>query len=314
VLANNQNLAGDRVAITAYSTQARIQVLNEAGNGYIILDNATIDALARQANASDNYLVGSSGADLIDGLAGDDTLDGGNGLDTLIGGLGNDHLNGGAGNDSLTGGDGQDILNGDLGNDSLFGGAGNDVLQDVDGANLLDGGDGDDFLGGGAANTLDGGAGNDTLYGDGGTWSGGTGNDNYVFVGYDGENVAISDLDASGGNTDLLSLSANPYELLFRHSGNDLLINRMSTTASIRIKDWYAGADHHIETIQTWGSGTVDYGASYNGVLVDTNVQMLVDAMANFQPATGQTEVSDPGLRTLIGQAWTIAVEYGSMD
>ncbi|MGM3309649.1 DUF4347 domain-containing protein [Anabaena sp. WFMT] len=62
----------------------------------------------------------------------------------LIGGDGKDLLLGRAGNDILMGGDGDDILNGDEGNDILTGGAGNDVLNGGAGADSLTGGTGDD--------------------------------------------------------------------------------------------------------------------------------------------------------------------------
>jgi hypothetical protein len=64
------------------------------------------------------YLIGSTGAD---------TLNGSEFIDYIYGGLGNDVINGGKGDDALSGGDGNDTLRGDEGNDGLQGGAGNDT-------------------------------------------------------------------------------------------------------------------------------------------------------------------------------------------
>jgi Ca2+-binding RTX toxin-like protein len=122
-----------------------------------------------------DVLVGSEGADLIEGLAGNDTLNGGDGDDELQGGVGFDLLRGDAGNDLLVARDGFDTLEGGSGNDTLQGNAGNDVMSGGDDEDLLIGGIGSDVMSGDAGNdllegqggfdTLDGGAGADTLQG-----------------------------------------------------------------------------------------------------------------------------------------------------
>lgn len=125
-------------------------------------------------------ILGTAGADLlngseidetIDGAGGNDTLFGRGGNDTLLGGRGNDRLWGGDNNDRLSGGAGNDTLSGDKGNDTLAGDGGNDLLYGGAGADILQGGAGDDLLDGGGQNDrLEGMDGNDTL-------RGGTGND-----------------------------------------------------------------------------------------------------------------------------------------
>lgn len=75
----------------------------------------------------DNRLYGHGGADILTGLGGDDLLDGGEGNDTLDGGAGADLLIGGSGADTVSGGDGDDIIFYDL-LDSVDGGAGFDTL------------------------------------------------------------------------------------------------------------------------------------------------------------------------------------------
>ncbi|MES2337837.1 MAG: hypothetical protein V4537_07075 [Pseudomonadota bacterium] len=131
--------------------------------------------------AGNDILGGDAGADWIEGEAGDDALYGGTGIDVLIGGSGRDILTGDAGDDRLAGdgdddtlwgGDGRDVLDGgagddllqgDAGDDRIAGGAGNDQLTGGAGVDELLGGDGDDLITGELTDTIDGGAGRDTL-------------------------------------------------------------------------------------------------------------------------------------------------------
>ena len=114
------------------------------------------DDIVGSANA--DTLVGSKFNEEIRGLAGDDLLTGKAGEDTLRGGEGNDLLKGGSGNDSLVG---------EAGNDILEGNNGNDILKGIDGKDLLKGGQGNDTLVGGlGADIVLGGNDNDYLYGD----------------------------------------------------------------------------------------------------------------------------------------------------
>jgi len=72
----------------------------------------------------------------------------------------------------------------------------------------------------------------------------------------------------------------------------------IGTDDAVSIKDWYAGTDHKIEQIET----------STGAVLVDTQVQQLVSAMAAFvPPATGEFELSQTlsdELEPVIASAW----------
>ncbi|MBD2530365.1 calcium-binding protein [Nostoc flagelliforme FACHB-838] len=165
-----------------------------------------LNDLSNNVNGFDNS------DDVINGQGGDDVIDGLSGNDILRGGAGNDTLNGGAGNDTLSvdyraGEDtsnadyseGDNVLSGGDGNDylsvfnfspsppffsqeerpsyknTLNGGAGDDTLSTsgLSGDNLLSGDDGNDTLSASDAfgnNTLNGGAGDDIL-------TGGNGND-----------------------------------------------------------------------------------------------------------------------------------------
>jgi len=106
-------------------------------------------------SGSGDFIIGSSGANLLKGMGGDDTINAGGGNDSLQGGGGSDVLKGAGGNDSihggnqgdtLSGGDGNDTLDGGNGNDSLSGGDGNDRLIEGAGTDSLTGGAGHDFI------------------------------------------------------------------------------------------------------------------------------------------------------------------------
>jgi Ca2+-binding RTX toxin-like protein len=162
-------------------------VYAEAGNDTVV------------GSSGADILYGEDGDDTLDGGADNDSLQGGNGNDSLIGGSGNDSLNGGIGNDFVNASDGDDRVWAGEGFDTLDGGAGNDLLilnlanqtnnlsidNPASGINLanivtatnfeqfnLTGGSGNDrfiqsgLLGGivhRASDSLDGGAGNDSL-------------------------------------------------------------------------------------------------------------------------------------------------------
>lgn len=84
---------------------------------------AFTDSLVSIENA-----IGGQGADRLTGSSAAQSLDGGAGNDTVSAAGGNDTLDGGAGNDTIQGGDGNDSLGAGLGNDAMQGGNGNDIL------------------------------------------------------------------------------------------------------------------------------------------------------------------------------------------
>jgi serralysin len=134
----------------------------------------------------DLFSGSSTDNDTIDGGAGNDVISGGAGADIIHGGIGDDTITGGAGTatavDQLFGDDGNDIIKaGNTDNGALLdGGTGNDQLYGGLAANTMNGGDGNDYLsGGGGQDIMHGNAGNDTLKGGTGaaTMSGDDGND-----------------------------------------------------------------------------------------------------------------------------------------
>lgn len=131
-----------------------------------------------------------------------DIIDGGAGSDIILGGEGDDVIQGGTGADVISGGYDNDVVFGEEGDDLIFGDQIDGELRDVEAVNpsskaningndYLDGGEGDDRIyGQGGSDYLRGGAGNDTLYGDeyGASYSGddfldGGDGDDYLYGG-----------------------------------------------------------------------------------------------------------------------------------
>jgi Ca2+-binding RTX toxin-like protein len=178
------------------------QVSGDAGND-ILTGGIGEDTLDGEGGW--DVVIGGGGDDLAEGGSGDDAVIGGNGDDTLAGQAGHDWVQGGTGDDVATGNSGDDAVIGDTGADDLDGGDGDDLLvggevfsRDLTTAELAAmrdaaaaGGDAvlpDDIdyavTDDGDADTLTGGAGDDTLIlGDGDTASGGDGDDLFYLLG-----------------------------------------------------------------------------------------------------------------------------------
>ena len=142
----------------------------------------------------------------------------------LYGTSGNDNIYISKGRGILHGGDGNDTLKAsqyDIANDILDGGAGDDTLWGYKGDDIL--------IGGG---------GNDNLYG-------GEGNDTYVFAKGHGKDL-ISD---EAGEADTIQfLDVNFEEVKFRKKGNTLFIYGYNEGDSVEIKDFFIGwVNHSIE-------------------------------------------------------------------
>ncbi|WP_459970743.1 calcium-binding protein [Nocardioides pyridinolyticus] len=101
------------------------------------------------AGGGRDIVFGKGGDDVVCGNRGDDVLDGGDGDDELLGAAGDDFATGVDGDDEIRGGRGRDVLNfGDEedGNDFVAGGDGDDDLHAGVGRDRLFGNDGDDSL------------------------------------------------------------------------------------------------------------------------------------------------------------------------
>jgi len=275
-------------------------------------------AVTGMGNALANSLTGNSGNNILTGLAGNDTLNGGDGNDILNGGVGSDNIQAGANNDLILLGSTLEFAVGE----TIDGGADTDTLRYTgaaagtltltnlvsnieqvqianaagfttgvaainvnaaavtsngmtlignNGANVLTGTGLDDSLIGNAGNDiLNGGGGNDML-------NGGLGNDTFGFALGDGQDLVQ---DNSGTADSVLFQSGiNPLDLIISQQANDLRIAIEGTTDQITVQDWYTGAANRMETIQA-GNGQV---------LLSTQVETLIQAMAAFTTNTGVT-------------------------
>jgi Ca2+-binding RTX toxin-like protein len=121
----------------------------------------------------EDFCVGTNKDDTLNGSEVTDRIYGLGGIDQLFGNGGDDKLLGGKGTDTIKGGEGADTASGQTqGADKIYGEGGDDDLSDdswvcrdrcIDDKNLLDGGDGEDYLYG--DNKLYGGPGNDEVHG-----------------------------------------------------------------------------------------------------------------------------------------------------
>ncbi|MDT3737255.1 MAG: calcium-binding protein [Denitratisoma sp.] len=193
-------------------------------------------------------------------LAGNDTaqtLTGYATADVIAAAGGNDSVSGGAGNDTIDGGAGADNLSGGDGNDTVSGGADNDYVYGNNGNDVLDGGAGSDYVAGGA------------------------GSDTYLMGRGAGADTAYEN-DSTAGNTDSVLIGADVAvdQLWFRHVGSNLEVSIIGTSDRMTIQNWYSGSAYHVEQFRT----------ADNRLLLDTQVENLVQAMAAFSPpAAGQT-------------------------
>jgi Ca2+-binding RTX toxin-like protein len=168
------------------------------------------DDILESRNGADT-LLGASGNDRLvdnnDELGGDDLLDGGADTDTIALGEGDDNVIGGLGVDTVTLDIGDDTLRlDDIANDGPSGETKN-IRSDVEAVN---GGGGNDHLfGNGATNTLVGGSGNDAIDGGGGSddLEGGSGADQLNggadfdlvrYSGFLGQTITLDDVGNDG--------------------------------------------------------------------------------------------------------------------
>ena len=265
-------------------------------------------------------------------------LSGGGGNDVLTGRAGNDYLDGGVGADRMAGGKGDDTYVvdtvGDVvtevaneGIDLVYAGVTYTLPANVENLTLTGsalgapsshvpagvtlptlpanssapgtnatGNDRDNVLvGNERKNTLTGGAGNDTLDGGAGDDKlvGGIGNDTYILRrGYGAD--TITEDDTTAGNVDVARFADDiTYDQLwFRKHGNDLEVVVIGSNDRFSLQDWYKGSRYHVEQFKTSDGKT----------LLDSQVQNLVSAMAEFSPpAAGQTTLSTDYQRALGG-------------
>lgn len=226
------NVGDQIVELSGAGTDTVLSSINFSLAGTNLENLTIVGATGRTGvgNALANLLTGGAGADTLDGGDGKDVLDGGAGDDTLIGGLGDDTFlvdsagdliveAAGGGADTVLATSSGYVLSANIetltyvgaggftgtGNDqanTLNGGAGDDSLSGAGGDDHLNGGLGVDTLNGGdGKDTLDGGAGADIM-------AGGAGNDSYVV-----DDALDQIVELSGGGTDSVKVSASAWTL-----------------------------------------------------------------------------------------------------
>ncbi len=159
---------------------SRVDFEGSSGDDLLEADSDFPLPISARGNAGSDTILGGAGPDWFRGQDGDDFLDARGGDDTLEAGNGNDTAYGGLGNDELYGfGEGVNQFFGGEGNDSMRAGTGRVVTRDEEffdySHNVWTTRKTDIYVG----NMLDGGVGNDTVWGNNGrdTLKGGSGDD-----------------------------------------------------------------------------------------------------------------------------------------
>ena len=244
---------------------------SSASTSFTIAVQDLVEAgVSRTGTAGADSLLGTSGNDTLTGLGGDDTLDGSTGADSLVGGAGNDLYivdNAGdvvtealsAGTDTVRttllaytlGANVEALIFSGVGN---FGGTGNTL------ANSITGGAGDD--------TLNGGSGADTLVG-------GAGNDTYVV---DNTGDVVTEDPASGIDTIRVSLAS--YSLAARPNVENLTYTGTGNFSGVgngldNVLNGAAGADTLDGGI---GADTLVGGAGNDTYLIDNAGDVATEA------------------------------------
>ncbi len=228
-----------------YAVNLATGVTNFAGESFTQMENIV-------AGIGNDTLVGTGGANVMNGGAGNDSVNGDLGADSLLGGDGNDTLNGGGGADTSNGGAGDDLIFAVLGTpETILGGSGVDTLDTTAfggnyAVNLATGvtnfgesftqmenivaGIGNDTLTGtDLGNVMEGGAGNDSILGGvdvfatGDLLLGGDGNDTLRGDGgHDTSNGGAGD-DFIYANNVIFAIAVQP-EVIIGGAGIDTLV------------------------------------------------------------------------------------------
>jgi Ca2+-binding RTX toxin-like protein len=295
-----------------YTLTDNVETLYLEGAAVLGIGNNSANTI--EGNALNNVIEGRGGGDVISGGAGADTIDGGEGDDSLYGGGGGDTVLAGGGDDRVYLGAGVNFADGGAGDDSLdysalgavaiavnltlstarhggvddtisgfenvTGGAGENTLIGNGANNWLTGGDDDDWLEGADGNdVLIAGESDDRL-------DGGAGDDSLNARGGD-------DTGFGGAGNDFLQ-GAEGDDTLSGGAGNDLFFASRLTTdaAESNVYDGGEGFDE----LRYDGDGAVNVNLTTGAA---TGASGGADAITGFERVTG-TEFAD----VLIGDAF----------
>jgi Ca2+-binding RTX toxin-like protein len=178
-------------------------------------------------------VYGGNGNDLLMGDNAADTLHGGNDMDTLNGGQGDDRLFGGTGDDSMDGDEGNDWLSGGDGNDNLQSLNEEEYTAEQNAAGLV-----------GLADTLLGGAGDDTLSVErqGHVLYGGSGNDT-LFANDSDPNATADGMYYGGDGDDMIQASGGSTAEGGAGSDTFVVNNLTGENARMTVTDFVRGED-----------------------------------------------------------------------
>ena len=277
---------------------AEVEKLVLGNNSYNGVGNTAANTLV--GNSLNNILDGGAGNDRIEGGAGDDNIDGEAGVDIMVGGAGNDSYFVDTTADAVTeaSGEGWDAVTVNANNLSYmlaanveegmvqFGITGatitgnglDNYLWASDQAAVLNGGAGNDTVfGGNAMDTLDGGAGNDTLWGGSDTaadmMSGGAGNDSYYVS--DADTV----VEAAGGGYDTVSLwSYIGTNHTLAANVEELLATGVSTSLNLvgnSLANYIEGGSGNDTIDGGAGIDTMAGGAGNDTFIVDNSAELV---------------------------------------
>lgn len=189
-----------RGRVTIFVRGSRLQC--EAGGACVLVGSGP------EHTDGDDLILGSEGADELEGGSGQDCLIGFGGDDVIEGNQGLDHIDGGPGHDDLYGEGKGLVLDGEP--DMIFGGPGYDDIDGAPGNDELYGGDdGDVMLGGNGEDVMVGGGGGDEMHG---------GNEEDVMFGGAGDDMCIGD-----GSGDIL-IGGEGRDRLDGEAGDDYVI------------------------------------------------------------------------------------------
>jgi hypothetical protein len=293
-------LAGGAGDDTYYIEINTDQVIESAGEGidtvYFSSDAYTLLANVEKlvltgtgsswggGNALNNVMTGNSGNNMLNGLDGDDVLNGAAGADTQIGGFGNDIYFVDNTGDVVTEAAGQ-------GSDAVYSSITYTLADNVETLVMT------------ADNTWAGGnALNNVFYGSGGAnlFIGLGGSDTYNLTRGASGADAIVETDGTAGVDQLIfGAGVATNQIWFRRVNNDLEVSIIGTSDKMTVDNWYLATANHVEQFRTTDN---------NKLLLDSQVQNLVNAMAAFTPpAAGQTTLPSnyqSALATAIAVNW----------
>jgi hypothetical protein len=83
---------------------------------------------------------------------------------------------------------------------------------------------------------------------------------------------ALSENDATAGNSDLVDVSSDHLNLVFSYSGSNLLMQLHGASDTLTVQSWQNGTANQIEVFRAQDGST----------LLNTQINQLIQAMATF--------------------------------